>query len=68
MDLTPQARRVLATRMLALEINDRALVAECEWYLARLGVGPDDYEPGAVTVVDDATVKRPARTRSRARS
>ena len=63
--LTAQARRVLATRQVALEVNDLALVRECEDYLARLGVGPDDYDPGPVTADPVPMQKRTTRTRVR---
>lgn len=60
--LTVEARRVLAIRLQALDSRDFALVRECDWYLARLGVDRSVYETEPVMAVPPPPTRR-TRTR-----
>ena len=62
MEIDTPARRVLATRLKALSVNDLALVRECEWQLARWGVSIDEVERAVETPEVAITEKRVIKT------
>ena len=62
MEIDTPARRVLATRLKALSVNDLALVRECEWQLARWGVSINEVERAVETPEVAITEKRVIKT------
>ena len=62
MEIDTPARRVLATRLKALSVNDLALVRECEWQLARWGVSINEVERAVETPEAAITEKRVIKT------
>lgn len=70
MEIDTPARRVLATRLKALSVNDLALVRECEWQLARWGVSIDEVERAVempeVAITEKRVVKTSVKTLSKA--
>ena len=70
MEIDTPARRVLATRLKALSVNDLALVRECEWQLARWGVSIDEVERAVempeVAITEKRVIKTSVKTLSKA--
>lgn len=70
MEIDTPARRVLATRLKALSVNDLALVRECEWQLARWGVSIDEVsravEMPEVAITEKRVIKTSVKTLSKA--
>lgn len=70
MEIDTPARRVLATRLKALSVNDLALVRECEWQLARWGVSINEVERAVempeVAITEKRVVKTSVKTLSKA--
>jgi len=70
MEIDTPARRVLATRLKALSVNDLALVRECEWQLARWGVSIDEVsravEAPEVAITEKRVIKTSVKTLSKA--
>jgi len=62
MEIDTPTRRVLATRLKALSVNDLALVREREWQLARWGVSIDEVERAVETPEVSITEKRVVKT------
>ena len=70
MEIDTPARRVLATRLKALSVNDMAMVRECEWQLARWGVSIDEVERAVempeVAITEKRVIKTSVKTLSKA--
>lgn len=70
MEIDTPARRVLATRLKALSVNDMAMVRECEWQLARWGVSIDEVERAVempeVAITEKRVIKTSVKTLSQA--
>jgi len=70
MEIDTPARRVLATRLKALSVNDLALVRECEWQLARWGVSINEVERAVempeVAITEKRVIKTSVKTLSKA--
>jgi len=70
MEIDTPARRVLATRLKALSVNDMAMVRECEWQLARWGVSIDEVsravEMPEVAITEKRVIKTSVKTLSKA--
>ena len=70
MEIDTPTRRVLATRLKALSVNDLALVRECEWQLARWGVSINEVERAVempeVAITEKRVVKTSVKTLSKA--
>ena len=70
MEIDTPTRRVLATRLKALSVNDLALVRECEWQLARWGVSIDEVERAVempeVAITEKRVIKTSVKTLSKA--
>jgi len=62
------ARRVLATRLLAVSVGDWSMVSECDAQLARWGISVDDLSPDVEVALPVELEARPRRTRTRAGS
>ena len=62
MEIDTPARRVLATRLKALSVNDMAMVRECEHQLARWGISIEEVSRAVEVPEKAVTEKRVTKT------